>query len=194
MSARSGLGPVAAGRDDQDPKINKALTHFWDHVLRADLRGARAAGGRDRSSPQCVAQSSAAPQTRHDSQVSVQSPAELDRLLADVLVGRRLSDLQIVGINALKTVEPPITALPGSTVTAASVDKRRLEITAGNYVVRIDLQRTGRVVPTDATGRWTPRDGTSAPTVRLLLTDGAALDFTEPAKTKRITVAITPAP
>jgi hypothetical protein len=58
------------------------------------------------------------------------------------------------------------------------------------YEIRVDLQRTGRVTWLKGANAWELSSGVPLPTVRLLLDDGSGLDFTEPAKTKRITVSL----
>lgn len=117
-----------------------------------------------------------------------QSPAKISEIL-DRLVGRVISDLQVLGINSLKSVVPTPAELTGARVESASVDARVILLRAQTFTITIDLQRTGRLVWSDAL----PSDGALSgprPTVRLLLAPRGRIDFTEPSKTKRITVRI----
>lgn len=117
-----------------------------------------------------------------------QSRQEISDIL-DRVIGRTVAEFQVFGINSLKSVSPAPADVVGSRIDAASVEDRILELRTLDHVVRIDLQRTGRLI-------WSGRASAGAagigarPTVRLALDDGQGVDFTEPAKTKRITVRI----
>jgi hypothetical protein len=50
---------------------------------------------------------------------SVQSPREIDDLLAGQLVGRSIRQLQVLGVNSLKTVSPSAEELVGEHVRSA---------------------------------------------------------------------------
>jgi len=121
---------------------------------------------------------------------AVQSPREIDDLLTGQLVGRSIRQLQVLGVNSLKTVTPPADALVGEQVRTARCDERIIGISTTAYEIRIDLQRTGRVTWLKSADAWRMSSGVPLPSARLLLDDGSGLDFTEPAKTKRITVAL----
>ena len=123
---------------------------------------------------------------------SVQSPRDIDDLLAGQLVGRSIRQLQVLGVNSLKTVTPPAEALVGEQVRRARCEERVIGISTTAYEIRIDLQRTGRVNWLESGNTWRMSSGVPVPSVRLLLDDGTGLDFTEPAKTKRITVTLLP--
>jgi len=121
---------------------------------------------------------------------SAQSPREIDELLADQLVGRSIRQLQVLGVNSLKTVTPGPDELVGEQVRSAHCEERVVIISTAAYRVRIDLQRTGRVTWLSSADAWRASSGVSLPSVRLLLDDGTGLDLTEPAKTKRISVSV----
>jgi hypothetical protein len=121
---------------------------------------------------------------------SVQSPREIDELLADHLVGRSIRQLQVLGVNSLKTVTPRPDVLAGAEVRSARCEGRIITISTAAHEVRIDLQRTGRVVLLSDADAWQPSSRAPLPSVRLLLGDGTGLDLTEPAKTKRISVSL----
>lgn len=113
-------------------------------------------------------------------------------LVLNRLVGETIAQLQVFGVNSLKSVAPSPADLVGRTITAVAVEDRTLTIEIGNLQAFVDLQRTGGL-------RWMDRaepariGSPSLPTLRLLLESGAGLDFSEPARTKRISVRIRPA-
>ncbi|NMM22394.1 MAG: hypothetical protein HHJ11_02635 [Phycicoccus sp.] len=105
------------------------------------------------------------------------------------LVGESVVELQVLGVNSLKSVAPSPADLAGLTITAVSVAERILAVGIEAFSATVDLQRTGRLY-------WLERaeparvERQSLPTLRLILQSGAGLDFSEPAKTKRISVTI----
>jgi hypothetical protein len=121
---------------------------------------------------------------------SVQSPREIDELLAHQLVGRSIRQLQVLGVNSLKTVTPHPDALIGEQVRSAHCEERIVVISTAAHNVRIDLQRTGHVSWLSSADAWQVSSGMPLPSVRLLLDDGTGLDLTEPARTKRISVSL----
>lgn len=120
---------------------------------------------------------------------TIQSPSEITILL-ERLTGQKIAALQVLGINSLKTFSPPPEALVGEAVTGVGVLDRTISIDTVSHVISFDLQRTGRVVPLENAEAYTTVAGGNRPTVRLLMADGSGLDLSEPARTKRITVAI----
>lgn len=125
---------------------------------------------------------------------TAQAPEDINVILRDHVIGASVRGLQVLGINALKTVHPAPEVLVGRPVIDATVQSRALEITTPEYKISIELARTGSVTWLDKTDEWSPTDRKPAPTLRLLLADGSALDFAEPARTKRITASITQVP
>jgi hypothetical protein len=116
-------------------------------------------------------------------------PTELQLGLLNRLLGERIAELQVMGVNSLKSVTPPLSDLVGLEITGVSVTERLVTIGMGSFTATIDLQRTGRLQWLDrAEPAQIGRPG--LPTLRLLLQSGAGLDFNEPAKTKRIAVTI----
>jgi hypothetical protein len=109
-------------------------------------------------------------------------------VLQERCAGRTLAKVLAHGINTLKTAEPPLAAIKGVSLDAAAVSgDATVELAAGPFVLRIDLQRTGRL-KLDGSGReWTPGER-SMPTIQLVFDDGVVANFVEPGKTKRITL------
>src|SRR4051794_29121234 len=103
--------------------------------------------------------------------VAVQSTDEILGLL-DRLVGEAIAELQVLGINNLKSVTPSPSEVVGSKVLDASLVDRTLTIEAGAFFLTFDLQRTGRLEWLDAAAP--ARIGQPGlPTVRLLLESGS---------------------
>jgi hypothetical protein len=125
---------------------------------------------------------------------SLQTPREIDKLLSTHLVGRSIRQLQVLGVNSLKTVMPHPDALVGAEVRSAHCEDRIITISTPAHKIRIDLQRTGRVAWLSEAGPWQVSSRAPLPSVRLLLDDGTGLDLTEPAKTKRISVSLLSGP
>ena len=85
---------------------------------------------------------------------SVQSPREIDDLLAGHLVGRSIRQLQVLGVNTLKTISPSADELVGEHVRNAYCEERVIAISTTAYEIRVDLQRTGRVTWLQSAGAW----------------------------------------
>lgn len=119
---------------------------------------------------------------------SVQDAGEI-RGICDRLHGRRIDLLQVIGINALKSIRPGPDDLVGEVIEGSDYSDRILALCTDTYRIKIDLQRTGKVVWLNAPEPYKLAPG-PMPTVRLI-TDGGGLDLIEPARTKRITVAVT---
>jgi formamidopyrimidine-DNA glycosylase len=117
--------------------------------------------------------------------------AEMLELLEAKVVGRTIRDFEVLGINALKTFEPPVAAACGDEVVGVSFDPTgRLRISCRHLTIQIDFARTGGLEYSAALTKWRPAGKAIPPTGRLLLADGDGIDFKEPARTKRITFAL----
>ena len=109
---------------------------------------------------------------------------EVQALATDLtrrLAGRTIARLEVVSINALRTVEPPVSALAGQTIEHVERHGKFLDIVAGDVRLVMHLSLAGWV-------RWHDGGGTAPPpahpgkgplVARLLLDDGARLDVTE---------------
>ena len=125
---------------------------------------------------------------------SVQSPREIDELLAGHLAAGQSDSSKFLGSTHSKPVTPRPDVLVGAEVRSARCEGRIITISTAAHEVRIDLQRTGRVVLLSDADAWQPSSRAPLPSVRLLLDDGTGLDLTEPAKTKRISVSLLAGP
>lgn len=113
-------------------------------------------------------------------------------LARDRAVGKKIRYVRVYGVNSLKTLAPSLDELVGDQVVdfVAHEDVRRVELVCGNYIIDIDLARTGRLMILSEADIWTPGSGSPMPTGRLIFDDGTGIDLKEPAKTKRITFAV----
>lgn len=126
--------------------------------------------------------------------MTAQDAGAIEAIFRDHLIGRAIRALQVVGVNSLKTVTPGPEAVSGADISAVRVELPAIEIAAGAFNLHVHLARTGRVTWLEQAGEWSASERTPPPTIRLLIDAGGALDFREPAKTKRITVSILDAP
>jgi len=108
--------------------------------------------------------------------------------LQERCAGRTLAKVSAHGINTLKTVDPPLVAITAVSVDSATVSgDATVEIVAGPFVLRVDLQRTGRLKLEESGREWIPGEP-SMPTIQLVFADGLVANFVEPGKTKRVTL------
>ncbi|SKB02987.1 formamidopyrimidine-DNA glycosylase [Agreia bicolorata] len=118
---------------------------------------------------------------------------EIHALVADLsarLVGRTLARLDLVSFAALKTFDPPVSALSGHVITSISRHGKFLDISVGDMHLVMHLARAGWI-------RW--RDSEPAPrtrptsgplTARLVLDDGSGFDVTEAGTKKSVAIWI----
>jgi formamidopyrimidine-DNA glycosylase len=108
---------------------------------------------------------------------------EVHALVADLgarLTGRTVARLDLVSFAALKTFDPPASALSGQVVEGVARHGKFLDFTIGDVHLLVHLARAGWI-------RW--RDGPPPPpsgrpgkgplAARLVLDDGSGLDITE---------------
>lgn len=109
--------------------------------------------------------------------------------IVDRLHGARITLLQVLGINSLKSPATSLEALIGEVIVESEVTERIVTVRTSGHTLAFDLQRTGKAVWLGSNAPF--RLGTGRmPTVRFA-TDYGSVDLTEPAKTKRITVVVT---
>jgi formamidopyrimidine-DNA glycosylase len=115
--------------------------------------------------------------------VHVPELPEVHALVADLrrrLTGRTVERFDVVSFAALKTFDPPASALAGLVVSDVSRHGKFLDFTAGDLHLVMHLARAGWI-------RWregpppppTGRPGKTALAARLVLDDGSGLDITE---------------
>jgi formamidopyrimidine-DNA glycosylase len=119
---------------------------------------------------------------------------EVHALVADLgsrLIGRTVERFEVVSFAALKTFDPPPSALAGQTITGAARHGKFLDLSIGEVHLVLHLARAGWL-------RW--RDQRPAPGVgrstksplaaRLVLDDGSGFDATEAGTKKSLAIWI----
>ena len=118
---------------------------------------------------------------------------EVHALVADLgarLAGHTVQRLDLVSFAALKTFDPPVTALDGKPVTGVTRHGKFLDVGVGDLHLVFHLARAGWVrwradTPAPAKGA-----GRSAMAARLVLDDGSGFDLTEAGSKKSLAVYV----
>ena len=100
--------------------------------------------------------------------------------LAEHLAGRTVDRVYPVAVHALKTYDPPVTALEGRSFDGVTRHGKFLDVRAGDVHLVIHLARAGWVRWSDKLSAEPPRPGKGPLALRVRLTepDGAAPDST----------------
>ena len=114
----------------------------------------------------------------------------LTRFLAEHLVGRTVERVCPLAVQALKTYDPPLTALEGLTFDGATRHGKFLDLAAGELHLVIHLARAGWVRWKEGLPEIPPRPGKGPLALRVRLTgpDAAGFDVTEAGTRKRLAV------
>lgn len=106
------------------------------------------------------------------------------------LVGREVARVLPLSINVLKTYDPPLTALEGTTVSGIERHGKWLDIVAGTSGLHlvIHLARAGWLRWKDEFPAAPPRPGKGPLALRTVLAGGDGFDLTEAGTTKRLAV------
>ncbi len=102
-------------------------------------------------------------------------------------VGRAVGRVDVASLSALKTFDPPVTALHGRTVTAALRWGKHLGVQFGDLHLITHLSRAGWLRWSDQLSAAPPKPGTGPVALRVHL-DGAGFDLTEAGTQKRLAV------
>lgn len=106
---------------------------------------------------------------------------EVHALAADLgsrLTGRTVARLEIVAFAALKTFDPPTSALAGKTIRAVTRHGKYLDLAIGDLHLVIHLARAGWIRWRDAAPQRSGRPGKTPLAARLVLDDGTGHDGT----------------
>ncbi|MEU1419762.1 DNA-formamidopyrimidine glycosylase family protein [Kitasatospora sp. NPDC005751] len=117
----------------------------------------------------------------------------LSAFLSERLTGRVIARVQPVAISALKTYDPPVTALEGRTVGPVTRHGKFLDIEAGGLHLVVHLARAGWLRWKDSLPAEPPRPGGKNPLalrVRLEGPDGDGFDLTEVGTKKGLAVYV----
>lgn len=103
-------------------------------------------------------------------------------------VGKSVVRVDVASLSALKTFEPPTTALSGLTVTAAHRWGKYLGLRAGDLYLIAHLSRAGWLRWSDKLGPAPLRPGKGPIALRVHLDGGVGFDLTEAGTQKRLAV------
>lgn len=107
------------------------------------------------------------------------------------LRGRVVERLDVFSFSALKTYDPPVTALSGASVGGVARHGKFLDLAIGDVHLVIHLARGGWMRwREEAPERPKTRPGTGPLAARLVLEGGGAVDITEAGTTKRLAISI----
>jgi formamidopyrimidine-DNA glycosylase len=114
----------------------------------------------------------------------------LARDLTTRLDGRAVARLDVVAFSALKTFDPPVTALQG--LFLGRVDRRGkfLDFAVDDLHLVVHLARAGWIRWRDSVPSMPARPGKGPLAARLVLDDDAGLDFTEMGTQKRLAMYV----
>lgn len=116
--------------------------------------------------------------------------ADLDGRLRDRVVER----LDLLSFAALKTFDPPVSAIEGQSIRSVTRHGKFLDFVIGDIHLVIHLARAGWVRWNDGTRPTSVRSGKSPLAARLLLDDGTGLDVTEAGTKKSLAIYLAEKP
>ncbi|MCW2606149.1 MAG: lyase [Frankiales bacterium] len=105
-------------------------------------------------------------------------------------VGRVVARVDVAGIQALKTYDPPPTALAGLQVTGAARHGKFLDLDVDGLHLVVHLARAGWLQWKEALPAAPPRPGKGPLALRVHLDDGSGFDLTEAGTQKRLAVYV----
>ncbi|WP_098011168.1 Fpg/Nei family DNA glycosylase [Streptomyces sp. sk226] len=108
--------------------------------------------------------------------------------LDDRLAGKEIARVLPLAISVLKTYDPPLSALDGTSVTSVARHGKFLDIEAGGLHLCTHLARAGWLRWKDSFPAAPPRPGKGPLALRLVTTDGDGFDLTEMGTKKRLSV------
>jgi formamidopyrimidine-DNA glycosylase len=114
----------------------------------------------------------------------------LVHFLRQSAVGRVVTRVDVAAINALKTFDPPVSALSGLAVTGVRRYGKFLDLDVDGLHVVVHLARAGWLHWRAALPPAPPRPGKGPLAVRLHLDDGSGFDLTEAGTQKRLAVYV----
>ncbi|CAN5799502.1 Fpg/Nei family DNA glycosylase [soil metagenome] len=116
---------------------------------------------------------------------------EVEALVADLgrrLDGRAIGRVDVVAFSALKTFDPPVTAVAGAFVDGVARHGKFLDLEVGGLHLVLHLARAGCLRWRDTQPAAPPRPGKGPLALRVTLDDGSGFDVTEAGTKKRLAV------
>ena len=111
----------------------------------------------------------------------------LAEFLRERAVGHRLERVEVAAISALKTYDPPVSALSGREVTGAARYGKFLDMLVGDLHLVVHLARAGWLHYRDEFAGKTPlKPGKGPIALRVRLDDGSGFDLTEAGTQKKL--------
>jgi formamidopyrimidine-DNA glycosylase len=114
----------------------------------------------------------------------------LAEFLAGRAVGRVVATVEVAALNALKTYDPPPSALGGLTVTGIVRHGKFLDLDVDGLHLVFHLARAGWLRWSESLPKAPPRPGRSPIALRVRLDDGSGFDLTEQGTQKRLAVSV----
>ena len=119
---------------------------------------------------------------------------EVEALALDLrgrLAGRAIATVHVAAFSALKTFDPPLSALDGTLVDDVTRHGKFLDIDASGLHVVLHLARAGWVRWREEVPALPPKPSSKSPlAVRIVLDDGSGLDVTEAGTRKSLAMYV----
>jgi DNA-formamidopyrimidine glycosylase len=110
--------------------------------------------------------------------------------LRERAVGHAIAKIDVLAISALKTYDPPITALPGLTITSVGRHGKFLDLDVDGVHLVIHLARAGWLRWSDELPSTVLRPGKGPMAMRVHLDDGSGFTLTEAGTKKGLAVYV----
>ncbi|HUV48629.1 MAG TPA: DNA-formamidopyrimidine glycosylase family protein [Actinomycetes bacterium] len=110
--------------------------------------------------------------------------------LSDHLIGRVVARLDVAGIAALKTYDPPVTSLGGLTISGVGRSGKFIDIDVDGLHLVVHLARAGWVRWRESLPATPLKPGKGPIVLRVHLDDGSGLDVTEAGTKKKLAVYV----
>ena len=114
----------------------------------------------------------------------------LARFLAAKCVGQVIARVDLAAFSALKTYEPPLSALSGLEVDAVTRHGKFLDISASGLHLVFHLARAGWLRWRDSLPEAPPKPGKGPLALRLRMADSAGFDLTEAGTQRKLAIYV----
>jgi formamidopyrimidine-DNA glycosylase len=118
---------------------------------------------------------------------------EVHSLVVDLgarLTGRVIDRVDVLAFAALKTFDPPLSALGGRAIDGVERHGKFLDIRVGELHLVVHLARAGWIRWRDTAPSMSTRVGKGPLAARLVLDDGSGLDITEAGTKKSLSISL----